>query len=69
MNNNDQTFKEAFDNGFDNAYPQGYDIGKKYGLIIFIVPLVIGFGGSFMRVLPGTRRKNSMNKESKKVFG
>jgi len=54
---NKQTFSEGFDAGYDNAYPQGYEFGRKYGLIILIIPLVIGFGGSFMRVLPGTRRR------------
>ena len=57
-NEEKQTFKEAYDSGYDNAYPQGYEFGRKYGLLVFIVPLALGFGGSFMRVLPGTRRKN-----------
>ena len=49
-----QTFKE----GYNAGYEQGHEFGQKYATILLLVPLVIGFGGSFMGILPGTRKKS-----------
>ncbi len=54
---NKQTYKEAQDSSYDTSYSQNYEFARKYGVIVFFGSLAIGFGGSFMRVLPGTRRR------------
>jgi len=55
---NKQSYKKAQDSSYDAAYSQNYEFARKYGLIVFFGSLAIGFGGSFTRILPGTRRKN-----------
>lgn len=49
-----KTFKE----GYAAGYEKGREFGRKYSTILLLVPLAIGFGGSFMGILPGTRKKS-----------
>lgn len=48
-----KTFKEGYSKGYD----KGNKFGQKYSTILLLAPLAIGLGGSFMGVLPGTRKK------------
>ena len=42
------------------GYNIGHEFGQKYSTILFFIPLAIGFGGSFMEILPGTRKKSKI---------
>ena len=50
LQNTNQTSKEG--------YNIGHEFWEKYSTILLFIPLAIGFGGSFMEILPGTRKKS-----------
>lgn len=48
---------QTFEEGYESGYKQGHEFGQKYSSILLLLPLAVGFGGAFMGILPGTRKK------------
>ena len=62
------SFQESYQEGYNSGHQKGYETGQKYAIYILLGPIIAGFGGSFLGLLPGTRKKKVQKDEYNKTL-